>query len=67
MGGSSQTKGSGSSVEAVEKARQGIEEMEAGGAAGLNKIKQAENVDPASVEAAEQEAADGPPGRGLSR
>ena len=54
-------------VESVKKARQGVEQAEAGDTAGVQKIDEAQKKDPAGVEAVEQEAADGPPGRGLSR
>lgn len=67
MSGSRQTKDGDSRVETVDKARQGIEQVEAGEAAGVNEIDQAKSADPAGAEAVEQEASDGPPGRGLSR
>jgi len=53
--------------ESVDKARQGVEQAEAGDMAGVDKIDEAQKADPVGVEAVEQEAADGPPGRGLSR
>ncbi len=53
--------------ESVDKARQGVEQAEAGDMAGVEKIDEAQKADPVGVEAVEQEAADGPPGRGLSR
>ena len=49
------------------KARHGIEQAEAGNRAGIEQLDDAERSDPASVESVEQEAADGPDGRGLSR
>jgi hypothetical protein len=55
------------SVEAIDKARRGVAQVEAGEASGVEQIDQAEKTDCQSVEAVEQEAADGPPGRGLSR
>jgi len=54
-------------VETVDKARQGVAQAEAGDTAGVRKIDEAQKADPAGVEAVEQEASDGPPGRGLSR
>ncbi len=55
------------SRQAEDTARRGIEQVEAGEKSGVGKIDKAEAADPVSVEAVEQEAADGPPGRGLSR
>ena len=51
----------------LDKARHGIEQAETGDIAGVEWLDEAEQSDPSSVEAAEQEAADGPHGRGLSR
>jgi hypothetical protein len=54
-------------AERTEQARQRLRQAEVGdraGAAGLDKTRK---VDPAGEQAAEQEASDGPKGRGLSR
>jgi hypothetical protein len=53
--------------EVREQARHGLEQADAGNAAGVEQIDDAMAVDPTETEAAEQEAADGPEGRGLSR
>jgi hypothetical protein len=67
MSGMRQGESNRPGVAPVEKARQGVEQAEAGNPSGLEKIDAAQKADPAGVEAVEQEAADGPPGRGLSR
>ena len=67
MSGTRQEESNRPGTEAVEKVRRGVEQAEAGNPAGLGKIDEAQKADPAGVEAVEQEAADGPPGRGLSR
>ena len=51
----------------TEDARRGVEQAEVGETAGAEQVERARDADPASVEAVEQEAADGPQGRGLSR
>ena len=51
----------------VEDARRGVEQAEAGETTGADRIERVNEADPASVEAVEQEASDGPEGRGLSR
>jgi hypothetical protein len=56
-----------SDVESTEKARRGIAQVETGDAEGVAQIDDARTSDPAGVDAIEQEAADGPAGRGLSR
>ncbi len=54
-------------VAETEKARRGVEQAEAGNTGGAKALDQVSKVDPATAEAVEQEAGDGPPGRGLSR
>jgi hypothetical protein len=51
----------------TEKVTQGLERAEAGDPGGAAPVRQAEKVDPASADAAEQVASDGPEGRGLAR
>ncbi len=51
----------------TDKAREGVEQAEAGDKAGAAILEEAERDNPPDAEAAEQEAADGPAGRGLSR
>jgi hypothetical protein len=51
----------------TEQARQGLEKSEAGEARGECQLDDARKTDPSGAEAAEQEASDGPPGRGVSR
>jgi|tagenome__1003787_1003787.scaffolds.fasta_scaffold17991767_1 hypothetical protein len=51
----------------TEQARQGLETSESGKARGAPQLDDAQKADPAGAEAAEQEASDGPPGRGVSR
>ncbi len=51
----------------TEQARQGLETSESGNARGARQLDDVQKTDPASAEAAEQEASDGPPGRGVSR
>jgi hypothetical protein len=52
---------------ATRKAEQGLKEAEAGDVDGARKVKEAEQANPEASEAAEQEASDGPKGRGLAR
>jgi hypothetical protein len=47
--------------------RQGLERAEAGDKAGAKEVEEASAVNPPAAEAAEQEASDGPKGRGLAR
>jgi len=54
-------------AEATERARQGLERAEVGDEAGAKEVEDASAVNPLAVEAAEQEASDGPKGRGLAR
>ena len=49
------------------KARQSVEHAETGDSSGIEQLDDVQKSDPASVEAVEQEASDGPDGRGLSR
>ena len=49
------------------RARRGVERAETGASSGVQQLDEVGKSDPASVEAVEQEAADGPDGRGLSR
>jgi hypothetical protein len=51
----------------TEQARQGLEKSESGKARGARQLDDARKADPAGAEAAEQEASDGPTGRGVSR
>jgi hypothetical protein len=51
----------------TEQARQGLEKSESGQAQGARQLDDARKTDPAGAEAAEQEASDGPLGRGMSR
>ena len=53
--------------EATEQARHGVEQVEASDTKGADELDVARRADPAAAEAAEQEASDGPEGRGLSR
>jgi hypothetical protein len=48
----------------TEQTREGLEQAEKGGTGGLAPSPKG---DAAGIEAAEQEASDGPPGRGLAR
>lgn len=50
-----------------DEARDSVERAEAGGGHASEPIEQARQSNPDAVEAVEQEATDGPPGRGLSR
>jgi hypothetical protein len=50
-----------------ETARQGVAQAEKGAPSGARILDQVRGADPATAEAVEQEAEDGPPGRGLSR
>ena len=50
-----------------EQARQAVAQAETGEAAGAERLEAAGKADPAATEAAEQEAAEAPDGRGLSR
>ena len=52
---------------ATETARRGLEQAEASDAKGGGRIDQAKRANPEAAEAAEQEASDGPAGRGLAR
>ena len=52
---------------AIEKARRGIEQAETGGSGGVEQIGEAKRSGVEEAEAAEQEASDGPEGRGLAR
>ena len=56
-----------SDKDAVQQAKHGLEQAEAGDQAGTEQLDQSRNSDPPAEQAAEQEAADGPEGRGLSR
>jgi hypothetical protein len=49
------------------KIKREIEQAESGDAAAAEKIEKARDIKPEAADAAEQEAADGPAGRGLSR
>ena len=49
------------------RARHGVEQAEAGDPSGIEQLDEVGKSDPASVAAVEQESADGPDGRGLSR
>ena len=51
----------------IEKARHGIEQAEAGDTTGVRKHDEAHAADAVDVEAVDQEASDGPTGRGLAR
>ena len=51
----------------TEKVKQDIEKTKAADASAAHRVEKAGEVKPAAAEAAEQEAADGPAGRGLSR
>jgi hypothetical protein len=53
--------------ETMKNARRGLEQAESGDPAGAERLDRARKVDPASTDAAEQEASDGPEGQGLSR
>ena len=50
-----------------EQARQALGKTESGNATGARQLEDVHKSDPAGAEAAEQEASDGPEGRGLSR
>jgi hypothetical protein len=50
-----------------EGAKRGLDQAEAGNRRGVEKLDEAEQSNPAEAEAVEQEASDGPPGRGLTR
>ncbi len=52
---------------ATSLARRGVERAETGAPSGVDQLDEAEAADPAAATAVEQEAADGPEGRGLSR
>jgi hypothetical protein len=52
---------------AMEQARHGLEQVEAGNPKGAKQTDKAQRTNPASTEAAEQEASEGPAGLGLSR
>ncbi len=51
----------------VGQARQGLEQAESGDTKGADRLARTRKADPASTEAAEQEASDGPAGAGLAR
>lgn len=53
--------------ELSEAARRRLEQAEAGDAGAARKLDEARAVDPVAVDAAEQEASDGPAGLGLER
>lgn len=55
------------SQDAVETAKDGLKRAERGDAVSTLQIDKARKSDPAGADAAEQEASDGPEGRGLSR
>ena len=52
---------------ATEQARHSLEQAEAGETTSASQLDDIRKADPPDVEAAEQEASDGPPGRGLAR
>jgi hypothetical protein len=54
-------------ADATDQVRQGLERAEAGDKAGAKEVEEASAVNPPAAEAAEQEASDGPKGRGLAR
>jgi hypothetical protein len=51
----------------TEQARHGLEQVEVGDTSSTEQLDDARKADPAGAEAAEQEASDGPDGRGLAR
>jgi hypothetical protein len=53
--------------ERTEAARRGVEEAETGKPEGAGKLERLREKDPATTEAVEQEAADGPANLGVSR
>ena len=55
------------SGDGTETVKQDIEKTKAGDPDAAHRVEKANAVKPEAVEAAEQEAADGPEGRGLSR
>ena len=52
---------------AIEQARHRLEQAEAGDTTSVNQLDDTRKADPPGAEAAEQEASDGPQGRGLAR
>ncbi len=56
-----------SSNDGTPAVKRDIEKAKAGDAEAAHRVGTADDVKPAATEAAEQEAADGPEGRGLSR
>ena len=64
---SGSNKGVNVTEKTIEKARDGIEQAETGETAGVERLDEAKDADPRGAEAAEQEASDGPEGRGLAR
>ncbi len=67
MSDTTNTNSGRSNVKAIDQARRGVEQAESGKVEGVQQIDKARKADPAGVEAVEQEASDGPAGRGLSR
>jgi hypothetical protein len=55
------------STDAADTAREGIEDVERGDAAGATAVNETERAHPEDAEAVEQERSDGPPGRGVER
>lgn len=53
--------------DASQQARHGLAKVETGNTTGAEQLDEAREADPADAEAVEQEASDGPEGRGLSR
>ena len=51
----------------AEAARRGVEQAETGETTGADQVEHLREADPAGVDAVEQEASDGPEGRGLAR
>ena len=51
----------------IDRVKQGVEQAETGQVGAADQVERARDVDPAGVDAVEQEASDGPEGRGLSR
>ena len=67
MSGTGSVEHGDGSATRVEKARSGVEQAETGEVSGADQLERMREADPAGVEAVEQEASDGPEGRGLSR
>ena len=67
MGDTKPTDGDQSGKAATDLARGGVKQAEAGAQSGAEQVERAEATDPDAARAAEQEAAEGPDGRGLSR